>query len=170
MWRLRRQQDVIALGPEDLLDRLLIECLCGADQRCRRLLGGGKGFYVCSWGWVLFPPAEARRIWRPPERARLVARRPGANYFFGASTVTIRASVNVTVEPRLARLSRDAYRSAALIAMAIRIADSIVTRPGRMKLWSSTQLPIRVVPVWSKDTAASSVPYVGRKKLPLAAG
>ena len=28
---------------------------------------------------------------------------------------------------------------------------------------------MRVVPVWSNDTAASTVPYVGRKKVPLAA-
>jgi hypothetical protein len=53
---------------------------------------------------------------------------------------------------RIRLITRDAYRSAALIALAIRIADTIVTRPGRMKLWSSTRLPIRVVPVWSKAT------------------
>ena len=44
------------------------------------------------------------------------------------------------------------------------------TNPGSMKLWLSKYFPIRVVPVWSKETAASTVPLVGRKKLPFTAG
>ena len=50
------------------------------------------------------------------------------------------------------------------------LATSVATSPGRMKLWFRSQRPIRVVPVESNDTAASTVPYVGRKKFPFTAG
>ena len=53
---------------------------------------------------------------------------------------------------------------------AMAIVEKMVTRPGNMKLWLSRYFPIFVVPVWSKDTAANNVPYVGRKKIPFAAG
>ena len=36
------------------------------------------------------------------------------------------------------------------------VDDTVATRPGRMKLWLSRYFPIRVVPVWSKATAASA--------------
>jgi len=39
------------------------------------------------------------------------------------------------------------YKSILLSASAIRMADTIVTRPGRMKLWLSSHVPVRVVPV-----------------------
>ena len=52
-----------------------------------------------------------------------------------------------------------------------KIVDAaVVTRPGSMKLWFSKYFPMRVLPVWSKDTAARTVPYVGRKNDPLTAG
>jgi hypothetical protein len=35
--------------------------------------------------------------------------------------------------------------------------DTVATIPGIMKLWFTTYLPMRVVPVWSNDIAASNV-------------
>ena len=42
--------------------------------------------------------------------------------------------------------------------MAKTVAVTVVTRPGIMKLWFKSYFPMRVVPVWSKETAASTVP------------
>ena len=47
--------------------------------------------------------------------------------------------------------------------MAASVAVPVATRPGRMKLGLSRYLPMRVVPVRSKATAASTVPSVGGK-------
>ena len=54
--------------------------------------------------------------------------------------------------------------------MAVSVAATVATSPGRMKLWFRRYFPMRVVPVRSNATAASTVPYVGRKKFPLTAG
>lgn len=35
--------------------------------------------------------------------------------------------------------------------------DAVATIPGSIKLWFKTYLPMRVVPVWSKEMAASNV-------------
>ena len=43
-------------------------------------------------------------------------------------------------------------------AAATAVAVAVVTSPGIMKLWLSRYFPILVVPVWSKETAASTVP------------
>ena len=42
--------------------------------------------------------------------------------------------------------------------MAKTVEVTVATRPGTMKLWFTSHFPIRVVPVWSNDTAASVVP------------
>jgi hypothetical protein len=43
------------------------------------------------------------------------------------------------------------------IKNAITTDDTVATIPGIMKLWFRMYLPIRVVPVWSKEIAASKV-------------
>ncbi len=41
---------------------------------------------------------------------------------------------------------------------ATTVAVAVVTNPGTMKLWLSRYFPILVVPVWSNETAARTVP------------
>jgi hypothetical protein len=55
-------------------------------------------------------------------------------------------------------------RTIFAINNASRTEDTVATIPGSMKLWFKTYLPIRVVPLWSKEMAASNVAYVGKKK------
>ncbi len=52
-----------------------------------------------------------------------------------------------------------------------KIVDAaVVTRPGSMKLWFRRYFPIRVLPVLSNDTAARTVPYVGKEERPVDGG
>lgn len=50
-----------------------------------------------------------------------------------------------------------AHKTILPMRNAITTDDTVATIPGTIKLWFKTYLPIRVVPVWSKDMAARSV-------------